>query len=66
MLGCLVGGGGDHGGPVAVGVFDGLAGERGVVERPQRLLHHVDPIVGRVERRLREPVVVGDEAVAHA
>ena len=34
VLGCLVGGGGDHGGPVAVGVFDGLAGERGVVERP--------------------------------
>ena len=47
MLGGLVGGRGDHGDAVVVGVVDGLPREPGVVERPERLLDHQGAVVDR-------------------
>ena len=64
MLGGLVGGRGDGRDSVAVGVVDGPARQRGVVERPQRLLNDLHVVVGGVKRRLGEVVDVGDKAVA--
>ena len=66
VLGRLVGGRGQHGDAVAVGVVDGLPGEARVVERAERLLDDLDVVVGGVGDGGAEPVDVGDEAVADA
>ncbi len=64
--GVLVGGAGDHGHAVAVGVVDGLAGVGAVVDGAEGLLHHLGAAVDGVHHGLREVVDLADEAVGDA